>query len=288
MKTNSLFKTLNILIFIFITLIFSSCAKNKTVKTDNDFPKSLLAEWNLYLNSLEKEIQSDIPVETLFEIKKRISELYIAERDTYDSFPAELSLRVSRVIIKIDKISNNSLRKNSHQKELYKKDSIDIIPNKMKQNYFIGTIDDGDVKSFTQKDLKGRFIWPIESFEITSNFGYRKDPFLKSEIRFHSGIDLGALKNTPVKAAESGKVIFSGENGNYGITVIIQHNKDMISLYAHLDNTSVSEGEFVKKGKKIGEVGETGRATGPHLHFEIRVKNSPIDPFFLVEMSSEG
>lgn len=286
MIINSFIKYLLFLLIFIISIVFNSCVNNSTIN-NNDFPTSLIGEWNIYLNSLENDIDT-LPIETLFDIKKRVSELYLSERDRYDSFPAELSLKISRIIIKIDKISESSLKKDSSQIELYKRDIIDIIPNKVKHHFFVGMSDDGGVKNFTQKDLKGKYIWPVDSFEITSNFGFRKDPFLKSEIRFHSGIDLGAPKNSVVKASQSGKVIFSGENGNYGVTVMIQHDKNTISLYAHLDVTSVSEGDFVQKGKKIGEIGETGRATGPHLHFEIRFKNEPIDPFFFIEMGSKG
>ena len=114
--------------------------------------------------------------------------------------------------------------------------------------------------------------WPVQKARLTqkSKKGHKK----------HQGIDLAAKTNTPIYAAERGKVIYTGRDfSGYGKLVIIEHQGDRwASFYAHLNAFSVREGQYVRKGQRIGLMGRTGRATGTHLHFEIRYKRKPIDP----------
>lgn len=114
------------------------------------------------------------------------------------------------------------------------------------------------------------FIWPIRG-RVTSGFGRRGG-------RMHEGIDLAARWGTIIRAAESGKVIHSGRLGGYGNVVIIKHMGSYKSIYAHASRLYVRKGELVERGQKIAAVGATGRATGPHLHFEIRRGENPRDP----------
>jgi len=120
----------------------------------------------------------------------------------------------------------------------------------------------------TELDLA--FDWPL-SGPITSCFGQRNS-------RPHEGIDVSVPGGTPVYAAESGKVIYSGRLGGYGELVVLKHAGPYSSIYAHLSDREVDVGEFVEKGSDIGESGSTGNATGPHLHFEIRRAQRPTDP----------
>ncbi len=115
-----------------------------------------------------------------------------------------------------------------------------------------------------------RFHWPVKG-RLTSRFGLRGN-------RPHEGIDLGAPHGTPIYAAEAGRVIHSGRFGAYGQVVILKHAGAYRSVYAHARRLFVAKGEFVEKGQKIAEVGATGRATGPHLHFEIRRGEVAHDP----------
>lgn len=115
-----------------------------------------------------------------------------------------------------------------------------------------------------------RFGWPVKG-RLTSRFGLRGN-------RPHEGIDLGAPPGTPIFAAEAGRVIHSGRLGAYGKAVIVKHSGAYRSFYAHARRLFVEKGEFVERGQKIAEVGATGRATGPHLHFEIRRGETPHDP----------
>lgn len=124
------------------------------------------------------------------------------------------------------------------------------------------------------------FILPVHG-RITSPFGWRTHPIFKSRI-FHSGIDYGVPYGTPIKAANSGKVIYSGWYGGYGKVVILDHGSctgaPTTTLYAHMSQQKVSVGENVVRGQTVGLVGSTGYSTGPHLHFEVRINGKPQNP----------
>lgn len=118
------------------------------------------------------------------------------------------------------------------------------------------------------------FSWPVRG-RLSSSFGRRRG-------RPHDGIDIAAKKGTPIFAAEAGRVIHSGRMGDYGKVVILKHAGAFRSVYAHANRLFVRKGEFVERGQKIGEVGSTGRSTGPHVHFEIRRRESPQNPLALL------
>jgi len=122
----------------------------------------------------------------------------------------------------------------------------------------------------------GVFIWLVTG-KITSPFGYRIHPVLK-ERKLHTGIDIAASSGTPVKAANAGTVIKAGAAGSYGNMVMIDHGGGIVTLYAHNSRIAVSTGTQVQKGQVISYVGSTGRATGPHLHFEVRVNGDYKNP----------
>jgi murein DD-endopeptidase MepM/ murein hydrolase activator NlpD len=112
---------------------------------------------------------------------------------------------------------------------------------------------------------------------LTSHIGFRKDPFTGRRA-YHAGIDLANRIGTPVYASQYGKISYVGYKSNYGKTVIVVHPQGYKTLYAHLDKILVKKGQRVKQGEKIGTVGNTGRSTGPHLHFEIHQYRKIIDP----------
>jgi murein DD-endopeptidase MepM/ murein hydrolase activator NlpD len=115
------------------------------------------------------------------------------------------------------------------------------------------------------------------SAETTSNFGPRRDPFL-GRMAYHSGIDFREAHGAPVRATGAGRVASSGSNGGYGLMVEIDHGGGMTTRYAHLSALLVKEGQFIPAGAVIGRLGSTGRSTGPHLHYEVRIDDEPVDP----------
>jgi len=119
----------------------------------------------------------------------------------------------------------------------------------------------------------GRFLWPVPQFyKISSHFGKRGK-------KHHDGIDIPAPKGTPIISVDNGVVVYS-DNGirGYGNMIVIAHSNDLFTVYAHNKKNKVDKGEKVSKGQQIAEVGNTGRSSGPHLHFEIRVKNKVRNP----------
>ncbi len=111
---------------------------------------------------------------------------------------------------------------------------------------------------------------------ITSRYGYRSSGF-------HTGIDIANPVGTPIYTAAKGIVLFSGDRGTYGRTVIVQHENNMITYYAHCDELLVKEGDTVELGDQIATIGLTGKTTGPHLHFEVRINNESVNPQKYVE-----
>jgi len=118
---------------------------------------------------------------------------------------------------------------------------------------------------------------PIQDGWFSSNFGYRVDPFSGTQT-FHEGIDFPADSGTPIIAAASGKVIEAGYQQQYGNIVVIDHGNGLVSRYAHATEMFVHEGDLVVRGQRLATVGSTGRSTGPHLHFEVRLNGVPQNP----------
>lgn len=117
----------------------------------------------------------------------------------------------------------------------------------------------------------------IKKVRMSSKYGARTDPFLKRKA-FHSGVDFAAPRGTTVISAGAGTVTFAGRKSGYGITVEVSHSNGLITRYAHLSAFLVEVGSSVESGTPIAKVGSTGRSTGPHLHFEVRRDNAPINP----------
>jgi murein DD-endopeptidase MepM/ murein hydrolase activator NlpD len=121
-----------------------------------------------------------------------------------------------------------------------------------------------------------RFIWPLEG-EVVSEFGWRNHP-VYGEWHHHDGVDLDAAEGTTVHAAASGKVFYYGEQPGYGNLLILEHADGFYSVYGHLLRASVAVGQFVEMGQAVAQTGNTGISSGPHLHFEIRNRDYPVDP----------
>jgi len=121
------------------------------------------------------------------------------------------------------------------------------------------------------------FQWPVQGV-ITSGFGMRYNPFLGGFSQYHKGIDIGNPIGTEFHAARDGVVILAGRMGGYGNCIFIRHENGYVSVYGHARALLVKRGDVVRRGQAIGQVGRTGTATGPHLHFEVRKWMEPMNP----------
>jgi murein DD-endopeptidase MepM/ murein hydrolase activator NlpD len=119
-------------------------------------------------------------------------------------------------------------------------------------------------------------VWPVRGI-LSSGFGVRTSPFTDTPV-FHHGLDIVARTGVPVQAAAAGKVVRSAYESLYGNVVVLEHGYGYRSLYAHLGERMAAVGDIVLKGDPIGTVGDTGRATGPHLHFEVHVNGLAVNP----------
>ncbi len=120
-------------------------------------------------------------------------------------------------------------------------------------------------------------IWPVNG-RLMAGYGVRTDPF-SGEGAMHTGVDISAPYGTPVHATADGIVLHAGWNGGYGRCVIIDHGNNYQTWYAHLSRMDVIEGEEIRQGEVLGAVGSTGRSTGAHLHYEVRIGSTPVNPY---------
>jgi murein DD-endopeptidase MepM/ murein hydrolase activator NlpD len=120
-------------------------------------------------------------------------------------------------------------------------------------------------------------LWPVEG-PITGSFGERIDPF-NGEGAFHSGVDISASYGQPVIAPADGTVMFAEFLGGYGKAIMVDHGHGIRTRYGHLSSFAVATGQHIQRGDIIGYVGLSGRSTGPHLHYEVRINDTPVNPY---------
>jgi murein DD-endopeptidase MepM/ murein hydrolase activator NlpD len=120
-------------------------------------------------------------------------------------------------------------------------------------------------------------VWPVAG-EITDSYGVRRNPFGGGSTEFHDGLDIATAWGTPVVAAADGTVSFAGAKNGYGNVVIIDHGNGLSTVYGHLSRVETEVGREVRRGEQLGRVGSTGRSTGPHLHYEVRLGETPVSP----------
>ena len=126
-------------------------------------------------------------------------------------------------------------------------------------------------------------LWPVQG-QVTGSFGERIDPF-NGEGAFHSGVDISSPVGTPVVAPADGNVVFSDSMGGYGRAIILDHGNGISTRYGHLSGFAVLAGQAVHRGDVIGFVGDSGRSTGPHLHYEVRINDTPVNPYKYLRMT---
>lgn len=126
-------------------------------------------------------------------------------------------------------------------------------------------------------------LWPVEG-QVTGSFGERIDPF-NGEGAFHSGVDIGSSYGHAIVAPADGVVTLTDTMGGYGKTIMIDHGNGISTRYGHLSGFAVTAGQRVQRGDLIGYVGESGRSTGPHLHYEVRINDTPVNPYKYLRMT---
>ncbi len=126
-------------------------------------------------------------------------------------------------------------------------------------------------------------LWPVDG-QVTGSFGERIDPF-NGEGAFHSGVDIGSSFGARIIAPADGVVTFTDMMGGYGKAVMINHGNGISTRYGHLSGFAVTAGQVVHRGDTIGYVGESGRSTGPHLHYEVRINDTPVNPYKYLRMT---
>lgn len=131
------------------------------------------------------------------------------------------------------------------------------------------------------------FALPVNGGRLTSAFGPRRDPFRRSKTSMHQGIDIAAPHGTPILATAEGIVTFVGRQRGYGIVVEIRHAFGFETLYAHLSKARVKLGQRVERGSRIGDMGSTGRSTGNHVHYEVRINSKAVNPMKFIEAARD-
>ena len=172
--------------------------------------------------------------------------------------------------------NTNELNKKTYKSSVKKDISENIKRKNIINNQEVQRIQNIQGENINNENF-GKILWPVKSGRITSKFGNRNHPVLKS-VKFHRGVDIAVSLGTPVYAGIKGIVTFAGKRGNYGNLVEIEGSDGIKVRYAHLSKIDVVAGQRVSDGEKVAETGNTGMSTGPHLHYEIIVDESPVNP----------
>ncbi len=159
-----------------------------------------------------------------------------------------------------------------------------INPHKLRINQILTVNKKKIIKEYK---LRNYFQIPVQGGYLSSSYGYRVNPFIPNMRNFHKGVDIVAEIGTPIYTAREGVVIYSGRMEGYGNVIFIRHIDNYITVYAHNKVNLVKVGDIVRRGTKIAEVGRTGYVTGPHLHFEVRKLDKPINPMSVLNLKEK-
>lgn len=253
--------------------------------------------FNFYLSLLfSAESFSDLltridMITEIMEYDKRVEQEYKDARDfalevkaEYEDYAAELTEKADELQSEIDALQEELAK--IHEKISAMQSDIDFYQEAYNQyaadeDKLLAEIDrmtEELKKQNTPVSSTGNYIWPCPScYTISSNYGYRIHPIYGTK-RLHAGTDIAAQYGAEVVAADGGNVTVATYSSSYGNYVMIYHADGSSTLYAHMSSLAVSAGETVNQGDVIGYVGSTGNSTGPHLHFEVRVNGSTVDP----------
>ena len=265
-----------IIIILFFSILFQI---NQTVNINSGYLEEEITE------NIEEKLQNIINTE-----EKKLSETTVKE--TVKNKKINQTEKV-RGIIKIsgeegestkntgiirirDSIADINTKKDMESISLSRTES---FKGKVREN--INEKDRADNQNIQIESIEskgfGKILWPVKYGKITSKFGNRTHPVLKS-VKFHRGVDIAVSIGTPVYSGIKGKVTFAGRKGNYGNLVEIERDDGIKVRYAHLNSIDVVTGQKVSDGEKVAETGNTGMSTGPHLHYEIIIDENPVNP----------
>ena len=265
-----------IIIILFFSILFQI---NQTVNINSGYLEEEITE------NIEEKLQNIINTE-----EKRLSETAVKEtvknekinhiekdRGIIKISGEEGDITKNTGIIKIrDNIADINTKKDMESISLSRTES---FKGKVREN--INEKDREDNQNIKIENIEskgfGKILWPVKYGKITSKFGNRNHPVLKS-VKFHRGVDIAVSIGTPVYSGIKGKVTFAGRKGNYGNLVEIEGNDGIKVRYAHLNSIDVVTGQKVSDGEKVAETGNTGMSTGPHLHYEIIIDENPVNP----------
>ena len=271
----------NIAGILIITILFFSILFqiNKTVNINSGYLEEEITE------NIEEKLQNIINIE-----EKKLSETAVKETVKNEKINQTEKVRgIIKIsgeegestkntgIIKIrDNIADINTKKDMESISLSRTES---FKGKVREN--INEKDREDNQNIKIENIEskgfGKILWPVKYGKITSKFGNRTHPVLKS-LKFHRGVDIAVSIGTPVYSGIKGKVTFAGRKGNYGNLVEIEGNDGIKVRYAHLNSIDVVTGQKVSDGEKVAETGNTGMSTGPHLHYEIIIDENPVNP----------
>ena len=265
-----------IIIILFFSILFQI---NQTVNINSGYLEEEITE------NIEEKLQNIINTE-----EKRLSETAVKETVKNEKIN---HIEKDRGIIKIsgeegestkntgiirirDSIADINTKKDMESSSLSRTER---FKGKVREN--INKKNRADNHNIQIENIKskgfGKILWPVKYGKITSKFGNRTHPVLKS-VKFHRGVDIAVSIGTPVYSGIKGKVTFAGRKGNYGNLVEIEGNDGIKVRYAHLNSIDVVTGQKVSDGEKVAETGNTGMSTGPHLHYEIIIDENPVNP----------
>jgi len=223
----------------------------------------------MLLNSVDKKKQE---IEELKQLREQEVQNCIEQARYYTQQIQELEVSRSSL--------DAAIKKDERTKEQYERDEDELIKESKQLEQLIKNLE-------SQSNLKfgGKMVWPMPTNKkISSTLGNRLHPIYKVW-KMHTGIDIGSKLNEGIVAAADGVVIFAGTRSGYGNCIIIDHGSGITTLYAHINNRGilVKTGQSVRAGQKIANAGQTGVATGPHLHFEVRKNGTPQNPLEYVK-----
>ena len=265
-----------IIIILFFSILFQI---NQTVNINSGYLEEEITE-NIeeklqnIINTEEKKLSETTVKETVK--NKKINQTEKVRGIIKISGEEGESTKNTGIIRIIDSIADINTKKDMESISLSRTESFE---GKVREN--INEKNRADNQNIQVENIEskgfGKILWPVKYGKITSKFGNRNHPVLKS-VKFHRGVDIAVSIGTPVYSGIKGRVTFAGRKGNYGNLVEIEGNDGIKVRYAHLNSIDVVTGQKVSDGEKVAETGNTGMSTGPHLHYEIIIDENPVNP----------